>query len=403
MIYLNGQIGAVYMDGHYHSEVYLGSVLVWQNVKKIPGEAHAQLAFENTADGVSVVLLPGNAEGKLMLIPAAKGIPTQTVAPEVHSGVRTEADAVAEGGAASDSGARQEVALSTSADGDAVTTEHGAAGQSIALHTPKPPSEDIAVKGSTVAEALGLHTPNSPADAILYKDDVTGQVFDLHTPKPPVENIAAKSGETGVDVLLQTPSVPGQGVIVEKDHMNLDLQIDTVEPPAEPVNAADTVGAAGVKVTTPATTPGDGLAVDGAAEARAGVSASAVAGNGIAVGAAAEAQAKVSADAVPGDASGVSTAGQAGVNVNTESVGSAGAIAEGQSIGQLKAETQAEPEALGLMAAAVDEKTAFVSQVVGKAVGWLDPVKSGKLLYVRQVYSAAIKQDGVLGNILEAT
>ena len=29
MIYLNGQIGAVYMNGRYHSEVYLGSVKVW--------------------------------------------------------------------------------------------------------------------------------------------------------------------------------------------------------------------------------------------------------------------------------------------------------------------------------------------------------------------------------------
>ena len=67
MIYLNGQIGAVYMNGRYHSEVYLGSVLVWQNVKKIPGEAYAQLAFANTAEGVSAVLLPGDAAEELAM------------------------------------------------------------------------------------------------------------------------------------------------------------------------------------------------------------------------------------------------------------------------------------------------------------------------------------------------
>ena len=66
MIYLNGQIGAVYLGGHYHSEVYLGSVLVWSGVKKIPGEAHAHLAFANTAEGVAAVLLPDRAYSWLM-------------------------------------------------------------------------------------------------------------------------------------------------------------------------------------------------------------------------------------------------------------------------------------------------------------------------------------------------
>ena len=67
MIYLNGQIGAVYLGGHYHSEVYLGSVLVWQNVKKIPGEVCAHLAFANTADGVVAVLVPGEATEELAI------------------------------------------------------------------------------------------------------------------------------------------------------------------------------------------------------------------------------------------------------------------------------------------------------------------------------------------------
>lgn len=59
MMYLNGQIKAVYLGGHYHSEAYLGSVLIWSIAKKVPGEAHEQLAFQNTADGVMVVVLPG--------------------------------------------------------------------------------------------------------------------------------------------------------------------------------------------------------------------------------------------------------------------------------------------------------------------------------------------------------
>lgn len=73
MMYLNGQIKAVYLGGHYHSEAYLGSVLVWQNVKKIPGEAHAQLAFENTADGVTAFAVPAAAAVQLRLLSSAEG------------------------------------------------------------------------------------------------------------------------------------------------------------------------------------------------------------------------------------------------------------------------------------------------------------------------------------------
>lgn len=73
MIYLNGQIGAVYMNGRYHSEVYLGSVLVWSGIKKIPGEAHAQLAFENTAAGVTALVVPADAAAQLRLLSSAEG------------------------------------------------------------------------------------------------------------------------------------------------------------------------------------------------------------------------------------------------------------------------------------------------------------------------------------------
>ncbi len=73
MIYLNGQIGAVYMDGRYHSEVYLGSVLVWSGIKRIPGEAHAQLAFENTAAGVTALTVPAAAAAQLRLLSSAEG------------------------------------------------------------------------------------------------------------------------------------------------------------------------------------------------------------------------------------------------------------------------------------------------------------------------------------------
>ena len=336
MIYLNGQIGAVYLGGHYHSEVYLGSVLVWSGVKKIPGEVHAQLAFENTAGGVAVVLLPGNVAEALTLGAAALGIATQAIAPEATAVVRAETDAAAEDGTALDDAAQQGLELSTGADGNAITTEHGAAGQSVTLHTPKPPGDDVFVKNGE-----------------------------------PIE----------IDVALNTPSVPAEGVIVEKDHLTLGLQIDTDHPPGDVVNAADAASTAQIKVFSAPTAPGDCAGVEGTVEA----------------------QTKMSASAAPGDAAGISATGQSGLNVSAEGIGSTATPTEAQGNGLIKTDAQAKSEAAVFAATTLSEKVNFVSRVLGEAVGWLDPEQSVHLLYVRQVYSATVKQDAVLGRILEVT
>lgn len=59
MIYLNGEIGAVYLNGHYHSEVYLGSTLVWSGLRKKAGTAGNEVGFTNTPQGAALVFLPG--------------------------------------------------------------------------------------------------------------------------------------------------------------------------------------------------------------------------------------------------------------------------------------------------------------------------------------------------------
>ena len=382
MFCLGGQIGAVYMNGHYHSEVYLGSVLVWSGVKKIPGEAHAQLAFENTADGVAVVLLPGNVVGALSLGASALGIATQVIAPEATAVVRAETDAAAEDGAVSDGVAQQALELYTGADGDSITSEHSEAGQDVTLHTPKPPGENISVENSNSGQLMDLLTPHPPADAVFYKDEISGQALGLHTPRPPGDDVFVKNGEPiEIDVALNTPSVPAEGVIVEKDHLTLGLQIDTDHPPGDVVNAADAASTAQIKVFSAPTAPGDCAGVEGTVEA----------------------QTEMSASAVSGDAAGISVTGQSGLNVSTEGIGGTATPTEAQSIEQLKAKAQVEPGVLGVMAATTDEKAAFASQVVGKAVGWLDPAQYGALLVVKQVYSATVQHDPVLGNILEVT
>ena len=215
MIYLNGQIGAVYMGGHYHSEVYLGSMLVWQNVKKIPGDAHAQLAFENTADGVAVVLLPGNVVGTLSLIPVADGVATQTTAPEVHSNVRTEANIKGSTNAGSSANIFGNINVKGTPHAEAHGMGIGDASQGITFYT-KPDGDSLTAEIGTGEQDIVLHTPKPPGDAIAVKDCETGIGMKMHTPRPPAVAGIVKPTEIGMDMRLLCPYVPAMGIVVEK-------------------------------------------------------------------------------------------------------------------------------------------------------------------------------------------
>ena len=147
------------------------------------------------------------------------------------------------------------------------------------------------------------------------------------------------------------------------------------------VNAADAASTAQIKVFSAPTAPGDCAGVEGTVEA----------------------QTKMSASAAPGDAAGISATGQSGLNVSAEGIGSTATPTEAQGNGLIKTDAQAKSEAAVFAATTLSEKVNFVSRVLGEAVGWLDPEQSVHLLYVRQVYSATVKQDAVLGRILEVT
>ena len=215
MIYLNGQIGAVYLGGHYHSEVYLGSVLVWSGIKKIPGEAHAHLAFENTADGVAVVLLPGNVVGTLSLIPVADGVATQTTAPEVQSTVRTEANINGSTNAGSGANIFGNINVKGTPHAEVHGMGIGDAAQGITVYT-KPDGDSLTVESGTGEQDIVLHTPKPPCDVIAVKDSETGIDMKMHTPRPPAVAGIVKSTKTGIDMRLLCPSVPALGMVVEK-------------------------------------------------------------------------------------------------------------------------------------------------------------------------------------------
>lgn len=203
MIYLNGRIGAVYMNGRYHSEVYLGSVLVWQNVKKIPGEAHAQLAFENTAEGVAVVLLPGNTAETLSL----------------SASVPAEAHGMADGSAG------ELLTLLTSAESTAAETPNGGTLENLLLQYTAL-GKDIIVNKQQIEEQLKLTMPVPLAVALgLVPAGTVGDGLTMETTIPPAVALVLLPIEAGDALTLTTPVPPAVAATLVDDEASLALQL----------------------------------------------------------------------------------------------------------------------------------------------------------------------------------
>lgn len=355
MIYLNGQIGAVYMNGHYHSEVYLGSVLVWSEVKKIPGDAHAQLAFENTADGVAAVLVPCATTGDIQLVPAVTGTPASTAAPEAVGKIQTGTTVTPTAHGADSGEAAQGLRLPTEAQGIPHNVENGEGHQKIAL--------DIESSG----EANDLR-PGERNVGIA-----------LRCPQPSADSIATKPGEGKVALDFATPEIPAVGIIVEKD--KLDLKVGMTETAeAAPVNTLNGSGA-GKAALAPTAEAGDGELLEGAVAGEAALAVTAQPGEGNIREGTPEGVVQVTPTAQPDTTAAEGGTPEGKLFFDAESTGTA---------------AEAVTEAPG-------ESIAITTVVNGKAVGWIDPVQYGALMLVRQVYSATVKQDGVVGNILEVT
>ena len=336
MIYLNGQIGAVYMNGHYYSEVYLGSVLVWSVVKKISGEAHTRLAFANTAEGVAVVLLPGDAAEALAM--------TANVTAEAHG--------------TADGSSEELLTLLTAAESTAAGTSNGTALENLLLQYTAL-GKDIIVNKQQIEEQLKLTTSVPPAVALgLVPVGDVGDELTMETTILPAVALVLLPIETGDALTLTTPVPPAVASTLVDDKASLVLRLVQTASAGGAVFFAD----GQLDGTEQITASADGEAGDGADGAVA---------SGFTVGSAIQPETLIMAD--------------------------------GQIAGQLAAETQVKPGTVDGMAAMLSQKIELVGQVAGKAVGWINPVQYGALLVVKQVYSATVQHDPVLGNILEVT
>ena len=217
MIYLNGQIGAVYLGGHYHSKAYLGSVLVWQNVKKISGEVCAHLAFANTADGVVAVLVPGDAAEALAM--------TANVTAQAHG--------VADGNAG------ELMTLLTAAESTAAETSNGATLENLLLQCTAL-GKDIIVNKRQIEELLKLTTSVPPAAALgLVPAGTVGDELTMETTIPPAVAMVLLPIETGDALTLTTPVPPAVAATLVDDKVSSALQLVQAASAGDAVLFAD--------------------------------------------------------------------------------------------------------------------------------------------------------------------
>ena len=258
MMYLNGQIGAVYMGGYYHSKAYLGNVLVWSSAKKIPGEVHAQLAFENTAEGVAVILLPGDAAEVLAM--------TANVTAETHG----MADGSADGTLIVDA----QIMPQVHGVANGITTEtleiRPTINESI-LHTPNGIAindlllrvsilgGNIIINKKKITELLELHTPILPAVGVVFNPIAPGCILAMETTIPSGMAVVLNPIKFGSELMLTLPVPPATEAMLKDSQAKLALQFMSNAPSVEPADVVKCIADGEEQIQTTA----DGLPIFG--------------------------------------------------------------------------------------------------------------------------------------------
>ena len=241
----------------------MGSVLVWQNVKKIPGEAHAQLAFENTADGVAVVLLRGDAAEALAM--------TANVTAETHGMADGSADEtlivdaqiMPQAHGVANRKATETLEIRPTINESILHTPNGIAINDLLLQT-SILGRNIIINKKKIIELLELHTPILPAVGVVFNPIAPGCALAMETTIPSGMAAVLNPIKFGSELMLTLPVPPATEAVLKDNQAKLALQFMSNVPSVEPAEVVKCVANGEEQIQTTA----DGLPVfivDGAA------------------------------------------------------------------------------------------------------------------------------------------
>ena len=192
MIYLNGEIGSVYLNGHYHSEVYLGSTLVWSGVKKIPGEAGNQVAFANAASGITLLFVPTATSESVTFDNSAGAIPGIAADGEASDTFAVKSTISGTGIIVNKQERKEHIEITQpSPNGTEITLNPNKTGEKFDLFQSVPDGHDVVLNPILFTEGLALALPVPPGTAAIVNKITGSESVKLAQPTP-----------TGDDVLL---------------------------------------------------------------------------------------------------------------------------------------------------------------------------------------------------------
>lgn len=213
MIYLNGEIGAVYLNGHYHSEVYLGDALVWSGVKKIPGEAGNQLAFVNTSSGVTLLFVPAAASAVTKISSHAVPEITALCDTDVFGGVTFDNSAGAIPGIAADGEASETFTVKSVLVGTGVTVNKQERKEHIEITQPSPNGTEITLNPNKTGEEFALSQSVPDGHDVVLNPILFAEGLSLALPVPP-GTAATVNKITGSEIVKLVQSIPTGGDVL---------------------------------------------------------------------------------------------------------------------------------------------------------------------------------------------
>ncbi len=208
MIYLNGEIGAVYLNGHYHSEVYLGSALVWSGVKKIPGEAGNRVAVANTASGVTLLFVPAAVSAATKISSYANPEITALCDTDASGGVTFDNSAGAIPGIAADGEASDAFAVKSAISGTGVIVNKQEPKEHIGITQPSPNGTEITLNPNNTGEKFDLIQSVPDGHGVVLNPILFAEGLDLSFPVPPgtAATVNKITGSESVKLVQPTPT-----------------------------------------------------------------------------------------------------------------------------------------------------------------------------------------------------
>lgn len=188
MIWLDGRIDRIYLNGHYHNAVYLGTVHVWDGLRKKRGKTDVQVGLYKSAEGVAAVWMATGTALDVKQTVTVRGTAYPVVIPLAAPAVAVQPDVTGDYDELADVVVQPETAVGVSGVGDLMDYTGGVATERVEIGQ------------------------QSDGEALTYE-----------------------RGEDDMDVELTQVEPGGTPVVYEPDEQSTDVKLTQVKPDGTPV------------------------------------------------------------------------------------------------------------------------------------------------------------------------